>query len=88
MHTFGIFITATDIGLTPWPSNARPMQVHAMSLKGRTFIRSAIAIDESQPSVFFRDIMPIGIYPVIVKACFLSVAVHLENKAESSIPDF
>lgn len=53
------------IGLTSWPSNARLMRVQALSLKERTFIRSVTAIGESRTQVFFRYIIPNGIYPVI-----------------------
>ena len=71
------------IGLTTWPSNARLMRVQAMSLKERTFVRSAIAIGESRPSVFFRYIVPNGIYPVIANTT-LSIAGAILYEASLS----
>lgn len=53
------------IGLTSWPSNARLMRAQAMSLRERTFVRSAEAIGESRLSIIFRYIIPNGIFPVI-----------------------
>lgn len=53
------------IGLTSWPSNARLMRAQAMSLRERTFVRSAEAIGESRFSIIFRYIIPNGIFPVI-----------------------
>ncbi len=53
------------IGLTSWPGNARLMRVQAMALKERTFVKSAKALGESGPSLFFRYILPNGIFPVV-----------------------
>lgn len=53
------------IGLTSWPSNARLMRAQAMSLRERTFVRSAVAVGESRWSIIFRYIIPNGIFPVI-----------------------
>lgn len=53
------------IGLTSWPSNARLMRAQAMSLRERTFVKSASAIGESHASIIFRYIVPNGIFPVI-----------------------
>lgn len=53
------------IGLTSWPSNARLMRAQAMSLRERTFVKSASAIGESHASIIFRYIIPNGIFPVI-----------------------
>lgn len=53
------------IGLTSWPSNARLMRAQAMSLRERTFVKSAEAIGESRFSIIFRYIIPNGIFPVI-----------------------
>lgn len=53
------------IGLTSWPSNARLMRAQAMSLRERTFVRSALAIGESKGRVVFRYIIPNGIFPVV-----------------------
>lgn len=64
---FGSSITnvMVIIGLTSWPGNARLMRVQAMSLKERTFVKSAQALGESKMSVLFRYIIPNGIFPVI-----------------------
>mgnify|MGYP000920158017 CR=1 FL=1 len=53
------------IGLTSWPSNARLMRAQAMSLRERTFVRSALAIGESRSRIVFRYIIPNGIFPVV-----------------------
>jgi len=53
------------IGLTSWPGNARLMRVQAMTLKERTFVKSAKALGESSASLLFRYIIPNGIFPVI-----------------------
>lgn len=53
------------IGLTSWPSNARLMRAQTMSLRERTFVRSAAAVGESHISIIFRYIVPNGIFPVI-----------------------
>lgn len=53
------------IGLTSWPGNARLMRVQAMSIKERTYVKSAIALGESRLSVLFRYVIPNGIFPVI-----------------------
>ena len=53
------------LGLTSWPSNARLMRVEALSLKERTFVKSAIAIGESNWKILFNYIIPNGIYPII-----------------------
>lgn len=68
------------IGLTSWPSNARLMRVQAMSLKERTFIKSATTIGESKFQVLFRYIIPNGIYPVISNTT-LSVAGAILTEA-------
>jgi peptide/nickel transport system permease protein len=53
------------IGLTSWPGNARLMRVQAMSLKERTFVKSAKVLGESGASLLFRYIIPNGIFPVV-----------------------
>ena len=53
------------IGLTSWPGNARLMRVQAMSIKERTYVKSAMALGESRMSVLFRYVIPNGIFPVI-----------------------
>jgi peptide/nickel transport system permease protein len=53
------------IGLTTWPSNARLMRAQALSLRERTFVRSATAMGESRLQVLLKYIIPNGIFPVI-----------------------
>ena len=53
------------IGLTSWPSNARMMRVQAMSLKERTFVKSATAMGESRTRVLFKYIIPNGLFPIV-----------------------
>ena len=52
------------IGLTSWPSNARMMRVQAMSIKERTFVKSAVAMGESKRQILFKYIIPNGLFPV------------------------
>lgn len=53
------------IGITSWPSNARLMRAQTMSLRERTFVKSAQAVGESHFSIIFRYIIPNGVFPVI-----------------------
>lgn len=53
------------IGLTTWVGNAKLMRAEAMSLRQRTFVRSAEATGESNIAILFRHIIPNGIYPII-----------------------
>jgi len=53
------------IGLTTWPSNAKLMRAQALSLRERTFVKSARALGESKTQILFKYIIPNGIYPVI-----------------------
>lgn len=53
------------IGLTSWASNAKLMRAQALSLRERTFVKSAIVMGESQPQILFNYIIPNGIFPVI-----------------------
>lgn len=53
------------IGLTTWPSNAKLMRAQALSLRERTFVKSAIAMGESKVQILFKYIIPNGIFPVI-----------------------
>ncbi len=53
------------IGLTSWVGNARLMRAQAISLKQRTFIRSAEAMGESKSSILWKHIIPNGIFPII-----------------------
>lgn len=53
------------IGLTSWTGTARLMRAQAMSLRERTFIKSAITIGESNKEILFKHIIPNGIFPII-----------------------
>ena len=53
------------IALTTWPSNAKMMRAEVMSLKERTYVKSAQTIGESRKKILFHYIVPNGIYPVI-----------------------
>lgn len=53
------------IGLTTWPSNAKLMRAQALSLRQRTFVKSAQALGETRMQILFKYILPNGIYPVI-----------------------
>ncbi|MDO5018043.1 MAG: ABC transporter permease [Lagierella massiliensis] len=64
---FGSSITNVMIviGLTTWPSNAKLMRAQAMSLRERTFVKSAVSLGENKRQILFKYIIPNGIYPVI-----------------------
>ena len=53
------------IGLTSWVGNAKLMRAQALSLKERTFIKSAEALGESKLKILFGHIVPNGIFPII-----------------------
>lgn len=53
------------IALTSWPSNARMMRAQVMTLKERTFVKSARVMGENHFTILFRYIIPNGISPVI-----------------------
>lgn len=53
------------IGITTWPSNAKLMRAQALSLRQRTFVKSAEAMGETKRQILFKYIMPNGIFPVI-----------------------
>ena len=53
------------IGLTGWSSNAKLMRAQALSLRERTFVKSAIALGETKLQVLVKYILPNGIFPVI-----------------------
>lgn len=65
MFGSSMFNVMLVIGLTSWPSNARLMRVEALSLKERTFVKSSVAIGESNLKILFNYIIPNGIYPII-----------------------
>ncbi len=53
------------IGLTTWPSNAKLMRAQALTLRERTFVKSAITMGETKSQILFKYIIPNGIFPVI-----------------------
>ncbi len=71
------------IGLTSWPSNARMMRVQAMSLKERTFIKSAVVMGESRLRILFKYIIPNGLFPVIANTT-MGVAKAILTEASLS----
>jgi peptide/nickel transport system permease protein len=71
------------IGLTSWPSNARMMRVQAMSLKERTFVKSAIALGETKRQVLFKYIIPNGLFPIIANTT-MGVAKAILTEASLS----
>ena len=71
------------IGLTSWPSNARMMRVQAMSIKERTFVKSAVAMGESKRQILFKYIIPNGLFPVIANTT-MGVAKAILSEASLS----
>lgn len=71
------------IGLTSWPSNARLMRVQAMSLRERTFVKSATAMGESKIRVLFKYIIPNGLFPIIANTT-MGVAKAILTEASLS----
>lgn len=61
----GLFNVMVVMGLTSWVGNAKLMRAQAMSLRQRTFIKSAESIGESRFSILFRHVIPNGIFPII-----------------------
>lgn len=53
------------IGITTWPGNAKLMRAQALSLRERTFVKSASALGETKTQILFKYIIPNGIFPVI-----------------------
>lgn len=53
------------IGITTWPGNAKLMRAQALSLRERTFVKSAAAMGETKGQILFKYIIPNGIFPVI-----------------------
>lgn len=60
-----IFNVMVVIGITTWPSNAKLMRAQALSLRQRTFVKSAEAMGETKLQILFKYILPNGIFPVI-----------------------
>ena len=71
------------IALTSWPSNARMMRAQVMSLKERTYVKSAQTIGESKGRILFHYIVPNGIYPIIANTT-LNVAQAILTEASLS----
>ena len=61
----GLFNVMVVMGLTSWVGNAKLMRAQAMSLRQRTFVRSAEAIGEGRLLILFRHVVPNGIFPII-----------------------
>ena len=53
------------IGLTSWPGNAKLMRAQALSLRERTFVKSAVALGETRLQILTKYILPNGIFPVV-----------------------
>ncbi len=71
------------IALTSWPSNARMMRAQVMSLKERTYVKSAQTIGESKGRILFHYIVPNGIYPIIANTT-MNVAQAILTEASLS----
>jgi len=53
------------IGLTSWASNAKLMRAQALSLRERTFVKSAQVMGETRMQILFKYVIPNGIFPVV-----------------------
>ncbi|OZV12108.1 peptide transporter [Tissierella sp. P1] len=53
------------MALTSWTGTARLMRSQAISLRERTFIKSAQTIGEGNIRILFKHIIPNGIFPII-----------------------
>lgn len=53
------------IGITSWPGNAKLMRAQALSLRERTFVKSAVTMGETKTQILCKYILPNGIFPVI-----------------------
>ena len=64
---FGSSITNVMIviGITTWPSNAKLMRAQALSLRERTYVKSATALGESKLQILTKYVIPNGIFPVV-----------------------
>ena len=60
-----IFNVMVVIGITSWTGNAKLMRAQALSLRERTFVKSAIALGETRTQILFKYILPNGVYPVV-----------------------
>jgi peptide/nickel transport system permease protein len=67
------------IGLITWPSNAKLMRAQALTLRERTFVKSAVTMGESRSQILFKYIIPNGIFPVIANTTMgMSYAILTE----------
>ena len=71
------------IGLTTWPSNAKLMRAQALSLRERTFVKSATAMGESKLQLLSKYIIPNGVFPVIANTT-MSMATAIITEASLS----
>ena len=60
-----IYNVIVVIGITTWPSNAKLMRAQALSIRERTYVKSAKALGENNRQILFKYIIPNGIFPVI-----------------------
>lgn len=68
------------LGLTGWVGNALLMRSQAVSLRERTFVKSAFAIGESRARILMKHIIPNGIYPIIANTTMnISAAILMES---------
>lgn len=68
------------IGITSWTGTARLMRAQAISLRERTFIKSAKTIGESEMGILFKHIIPNGIFPIIADST-MSVSSAILSEA-------
>ena len=83
MFGSSMFNVMVIIALTSWPSNARMMRAQVMSLKERTYVKSAQTIGESKGRILFHYIVPNGIYPIIANTT-MGVAKAILTEASLS----
>lgn len=56
------------MSLTSWIGTARLMRGQAISLREKTYVKSAVTLGEGKFSIIFKYIIPNGIFPVIADA--------------------
>lgn len=79
---FGSSITnvMVVIGLTNWTGNARLMRAQAITLRERTYVKSAEVIGERKSKIIFKHIIPNGIFPIIANTTMnISGAILTES---------
>lgn len=76
----GLFNVMIIIGLTTWVGNAKLMRAQAMTIRERTFIKSAESIGFSKISILFNNIIPNGVFPIIANTTMgISGAILTES---------